>query len=108
MLLVLEKEIVSTLNADSLLIDKISIKLDSASSLKELEDGNFRATFNVGSSEEKHRYMVITKEPNSLSFRIKQKTLPDEFFNFVPKSIFEEHIQEEIKFLLFTLLFSFY
>lgn len=93
----LEEEIVSTLNADLLPRDQIYIAFDY--DLDELKNDKFQANFHVGSSEtsEEYRYMVITKKPDSLSFHVRQETLPDDFFNTVPKSIFEQELQEEIK-----------
>lgn len=96
----LEKQIIATLNADLFPLQDISLELHS-DSLTALKQDYFQANFNIGTEEEgknqEIQYLTITKDRDSLSFQIKQETLPDELFEIIPKSIFNRDIQDEIK-----------
>ena len=86
----IEKEILSTLNADSVLTDKILLGFQS--DIDELKAEFFQSYFYVKTLPEKGisiQYIEIAKKREYLSLQIKPAKLPDNFSYVLPKSFLE-------------------
>lgn len=69
--------------------------------LEELKQRIYQGNFQVSAGDYKDlNYLVMNKPINSLSITIEQKTLPEEFFDFVPRKRFEKDLKRNIKIYL--------
>ena len=102
----LEKELKRyTFNAGKKIesLNKINIKF--TYEISELKNQASQSVFNVKTSTGNNiSYLEIKKEENSLLFQIedKQKELPEDFFEFVPRQVFTKDLSREKKTTLIT------
>ncbi|MBP0016114.1 MAG: AAA family ATPase [Cyanobacteria bacterium SBLK] len=71
--------------------------------ISDLKNKEFQATFKVRAGEEKSiNYLEMKKDRQSLIFKLEDKELPEEFYDFVPRNIFGQDIIRAKKTVLMT------
>ncbi|MFO7028939.1 hypothetical protein B9T07_02470 [Limnospira fusiformis CCALA 023] len=77
----------------SKLFDNIS--LDFEASIDEIKRGGLQASFTIKASDDNKidsNYLEIKKENDSLRFQIEEKKIPEDFFDFVPRTIVDRYL----------------
>ncbi len=97
----LKKEVANIFNIQSTSFAydvEISFELNG---LEEFRKCEYQQSFNFSAGDYKDlNYLVMNKHKNSLSITIEQKILPEDFFDLVHKSHFEEDIKQNFKIFL--------
>ncbi|MDT9188878.1 MAG: AAA family ATPase [Limnospira sp. PMC 894.15] len=77
----------------SKLFDNIS--LDFEASIDEIKRGDLQASFTIKASDDNKidsNYLEIKKDNNSLRFQIEEKKIPEDFLDFVPRTIVDRYL----------------